>query len=71
MKKINGFYKGINFGGWLSQCNYEKEHLDTFIIENDFKTIASWGADHVRVPFDYNILENSDGSFRKKGKNHI
>ena len=71
MKKINGFYKGINFGGWLSQCNYEKEHLDTFIIENDFKTIASWGADHVRVPFDYNILENSDGSFSEEGFSYL
>lgn len=71
MKKINGFYKGINFGGWLSQCNYEKEHLDTFIIENDFKTIASWGADHVRVPFDYNILENSDGSFSEEGFGYL
>ncbi|SEH60721.1 Aryl-phospho-beta-D-glucosidase BglC, GH1 family [Ruminococcus flavefaciens] len=71
MKKINGFNKGINFGGWLSQCNYEKEHLDTFIIENDFKTIASWGADHVRVPFDYNILENSDRSFSEEGFGYL
>ena len=36
MLKEKGFYKGVNFGGWLSQCNYEKEHLDTFITENDF-----------------------------------
>ena len=67
MKEMIGFKKGINFGGWLSQCNYEKEHLDTFITENDFKTAASWGIDHIRVPFDYNILENSDGSFNEEG----
>ena len=67
MKKIDGFYKGVNFGGWLSQCNYEKEHLDTFITEKDFKIAASWGIDHVRVPFDYNILENNDGTFNDEG----
>ena len=67
MKEMIGFKKGINFGGWLSQCNYEKKHLDTFITENDFNTAASWGIDHIRVPFDYNILENSDGSFNEEG----
>ena len=67
MKKMIGFNKGVNFGGWLSQCNYEKEHLDTFITENDFKIAASWGLDHIRVPFDYNILENEDGSFSEEG----
>ena len=56
MRKINGFNKGVNFGGWLSQCSYEKEHLDTFITEKDFEIAASWGVDHVRVPFDYNII---------------
>ncbi|WP_028516489.1 glycoside hydrolase family 5 protein [Ruminococcus flavefaciens] len=71
MKKTTGFYKGINFGGWLSQCNYEKDHLDTFIIENDFKTVAAWGADHVRVPFDYNIIENNDGSFNEEGFGYL
>ena len=67
MKKMIGFNKGVNFGGWLSQCNYEKEHLDTFITENDFKIAASWGLDHIRVPFDYNILENEDGTFSEEG----
>ena len=67
MKKMIGFNKGVNFGGWLSQCDYSKEHLDTFITENDFKIAASWGIDHIRVPFDYNILENKDGSYREEG----
>ena len=67
MKKINGFNKGVNFGGWLSQCNYEKEHLDSFITEDDFRIAASWGVDHVRVPFDYNIIENTNGSFSEEG----
>lgn len=71
MKILNGFNKGVNLGGWLSQCSYEKEHLDTFVQENDFRIIASWGADHVRVPFDYNIIENSDGTFNSEGFRYL
>ena len=56
MKKIIGFNKGINLGGWLSQCLYEKKHYDTFICEADLKTISLWGLDHVRVPIDYEVL---------------
>ncbi len=25
MLKDSGFYKGINLGGWLSQCDYSEE----------------------------------------------
>ena len=71
MRKINGFNKGVNFGGWLSQCNYEKLHLDTFITGNDFRIAASWGVDHVRVPFDYNIIENNDGTFFEDGFKYL
>ena len=71
MKRLNGFNKGINFGGWLSQCSYEKSHLDTFITGNDFEIAASWGVDHVRVPFDYNIIINTDGSFSDEGFGYL
>ena len=54
---MEGFYRGINLGGWLSQCDYSRERLDHFIREEDFRTIASWGLDHVRLPVDYNVLE--------------
>lgn len=67
MLKEKGFYKGVNLGGWLSQCDYSEERLNRFINEKDIETIASWGADHVRIPFDYNILENSDGSYNEDG----
>ena len=63
MLKEMGFYKGINLGGWLSQCSYEEKHMDTFISDEDYAVIAGWGADHIRIPFDYNILENEDGEF--------
>lgn len=62
MKQDYGFNKGVNFGGWMSQCDYSKERLDNFITERDFAQAAEWGFDHVRIPVDYNILQNEDGS---------
>jgi len=59
MLKSRGFYKGINLGGWFSQCDYSEETLDFFITEKNIQKIASWGADHVRIPFDYNIFETT------------
>ena len=70
MLKEKGFYKGVNFGGWLSQCSYEKEHLDNFITEKDFATVSEWGLDHVRIPFDYNIIEK-DGEFIEDGFGYL
>ena len=63
MKKY-GFYRGVNLGGWMSQCDYSLERLNNFITEKDIAAIASWGADHVRLPLDYNVLENEDGTFK-------
>ena len=37
MKILEGFQKGVNLGGWLSQGSKEKKHLDTFILEEDIK----------------------------------
>ncbi len=67
MLKEKGFYKGINFGGWLSQCDYSKDRLDNFIKEEDFAQVAVWGADHVRIPVDFNVFENKDGSYIEEG----
>ena len=67
MLKSKGFYKGVNFGGWFSQCDYSKERLDNFITEVDFAKVSEWGADHVRIPVDYNIFENNDGSYKEDG----
>ena len=71
MLREKGFFKGINLGGWLSQCDYSEERLNNFITEPDFAKIASWGLDHVRIPIDYNILENEDGSFKEDGFERI
>ena len=71
MKTFEGYRKGVNLGGWFSQCDYTEERYQNFIREEDFAVIRSWGADHVRVPVDYNLLENEDGSFRESGFRHL
>ena len=44
----------------MSQCDYSLDRLDNFITEKDFAAIASWGADHVRLPVDYDVAELMD-----------
>lgn len=67
MLKDRGFYRGVNLGGWLSQCDYSEDRLNNFITGPDFEKIASWGLDHVRIPIDYNVLENEDGTYKEDG----
>ena len=69
--KDYGFYRGVNLGGWFSQCDYSRERLDHFITEKDIDVIAGWGLDHVRIPMDYNVLENADGSLSAEGFDRI
>jgi len=69
--KEYGFRRGVNLGGWFSQCDYSRERLDRFITEKDLDVIAGWGLDHVRIPMDYNVLENEDGSFSAEGFGRI
>lgn len=67
MLKELGFARGVNLGGWMSQCDYSPERLDGFITERDFAQIARWGFDHVRIPLDYNVIQNGDGSMKPEG----
>ena len=67
MKEWKGYKHGINLGGWLSQCNHTKERYDNFIKEEDFKTVSEWGLDHVRIPVDYNLVEEADGTYKEDG----
>ncbi|MCR5566855.1 MAG: cellulase family glycosylhydrolase, partial [Clostridiales bacterium] len=69
--KDYGFYRGVNLGGWFSQCDYSRERLDHFIEEKDIDVIAGWGLDHVRIPMDYNVLEQADGSLSQEGFDRI
>lgn len=72
MRVLEGYQKGINLGGWLSQrMSREKEHLDTFITEEDIRKLAEWGFDHVRLPLDYDVIETEDGDSIEDGYRHI
>lgn len=71
MKDFIGFKKGVDLGGWLSQCDYLPEEMDSFITKDDIKQIKSWGLDHVRLPVDYNVLESDNGGFDGVGFGYI
>ena len=66
-----GFYRGVDLGGWFSQCDYSENRMDHFIREKDFGTIAEWGLDHVRIPVDYNVLEQDNGDWKADGFRRI
>lgn len=64
------YYRGVNLGGWLSQCaEMTSKHFDAFIVEEDFEVIKASGFDHVRIPFDYDLLEddNNPGAYKSDG----
>lgn len=66
-----GYQKGVNLGGWLSQCNHDKEHYENFILEQDIADIASLGVDHIRVPFDYELIQTEEGIYKEEGFGYI
>ncbi len=63
---VEYFKKGINVGGWLAQYDlgergkltYEQrhDHFKSFITIRDIEQIAAWGADHIRLPIDGELL---------------
>ena len=71
MLKENGFYRGVNLGGWLSQCDYSEKRMDSFITQEDFARIADWGFDHVRLPVDYDVIQNADGTMKEQGLERV
>ncbi len=66
-----GFYRGVDLGGWFSQCDYSEDRMDNFIKEKDFSIIAGWGLDHVRIPVDYNVMEADNGGWKADGFRRI
>ena len=72
MRGMEGYMRGINLGGWLSQFDAPtKEHFDTFITKADLQRIAGMGLDHVRVPVDYTVIETEDGAPKEEGYRYI
>lgn len=67
MRRFEGYEKGVNLGGWLSQLvGHDDTHFATFITEADIARIASWGLDHVRLPIDCDVVFEDMG--RKTGQ---
>lgn len=71
MREFIGYKKGVNLGGWLSQCCHEKEYYESFIQEEDIAKIASWGVDHIRLPIDYVVVQNDEGCMLTEGFSYI
>lgn len=68
MRPFDGFRNGVNLGGWISQFDrYDKAHFDTFITKEDIARIKAMGFDHVRVPVDYIVIEDDEGSIKEDG----
>ena len=41
MRMFEGFQKGVNLGGWISQYDeYSTEHFESFLTEDDIRYIA-------------------------------
>lgn len=66
---FQGYMKGANIGGWLSQYaqNAGTEHFASYISQKDIQQIASWGADHIRLPVDSRTLLEKDGLYQDDG----
>lgn len=71
MRRWEGYEKGVNLGGWFSQCDYSREHLEHFIQEEDIRQLAGWGVDHLRLPVDYNLVETEEGAYKEEGFAYI
>ncbi len=63
MRIFEGYQKGVNLGGWLSQADEKtSHHYETFIVKEDIDRIAGWGCYHVPLPIDYIVIDGEDGS---------
>ena len=72
MRIFEGFQKGVNLGGWISQFDvYDPVHFESFITKKDIRDIASLGFDHVRVPVDYVLFEEKDGTAKEDGFRYL
>ena len=72
MMTETSYQAGANLGGWISQYGeYDRDHFERFIVEEDIENIASWGMDHVRLPVDYPVLVDDDGNYSEVGFSYI
>ena len=59
--EIFPFRRGSNLGGWLSQANVlDEEHLASGYRREHIARLAAAGADHLRLPVDYELIEEPE-----------
>ena len=68
MRRWIGFEHGVNLGGWLSQCDYSKDRLEHFIVEEEIKRNSGWPVDNVRLKIDYNVLQDQECTLSMSGR---
>ena len=66
-RRFEGYMRGVNLGGWFSQCDHTQERYDRFITREDIRTLGTWGLDHLRLPVDYDLVETADGTYKEDG----
>lgn len=52
--------KGINFGGWFSQCEIDENHYATRFGKDDVAWVKDHGFDHIRLPVDCDFVVAGD-----------
>ena len=58
------YLSGLNIGGFYSQSKeFNKEHLENFITEEDIERIYKWGFNLIRLPIDYFFFEHDQNPF--------
>ncbi len=59
------FRRGSNLGGWLSQANVlDEQHLASRYHRGDIARLARSGADHLRLPVDFELIEEPEAPHR-------
>lgn len=71
MLPFKGYEKGVNLGGWLSQCDHTEQRYREFVTEEDIRELSGWGIDHIRVPVDYDLVEDKEGNYKEEGFSHL
>ena len=65
MANPQDFLRGTNISHWLSQTDLtDVENRRTRFTEADVQRIKSFGMDHLRLPFDYALLERDEAPYQ-------
>ena len=57
--------------GRKALADFESSFRDNFITEEDFRNMASWGVNTVRVPFNHKLIETTPNKNDEKGLRYL